>query len=148
MGMDAMEEALAKKKIERARIEGQRTKTSQSKESERLRYQRGETQVILFNIAEGISLHEGETNNGGNNVPRCQIDHDLRWSAIQAHQNRRPQPPRREVCSFRRRWPIFLHRRSLDPLQSSIRWLYLGRTEWRYRLERRELGNTPGQREG
>jgi hypothetical protein len=107
MGMDAMEEALAKKKIERARIDGQRTKTSQSKESERLRYQRGETQVILFNIAEGISLHEGETNNGGNNVPRCQIDHDLRWSAIQAHQNRRPQPPRREVCSFRRRWPIF-----------------------------------------
>lgn len=84
--MDAMEEALAKRKIEHARIDGQRTKTSQSKESERLRYQRGETQVILFNIAEGISLHEGETNNGGNNVPRCQIDHDLRWSAIQAHQ--------------------------------------------------------------
>ena len=84
--MDAMEEALTAKKIEHARIDGQRTKTSQSKESERLRYQRGETQVILFNIAEGISLHEGETNNGGNNVPRCQIDHDLRWSAIQAHQ--------------------------------------------------------------
>jgi SNF2-related domain/Domain of unknown function (DUF5710) len=84
--MDAMEEALAKMKIEHGRIDGQRTKTSQSKESERLRYQRGETRVILFNIAEGISLHEGETNNGGNDVPRCQIDHDLRWSAIQAHQ--------------------------------------------------------------
>src|ERR1700722_4883747 len=84
--MDAMEEALTKNKIEAARIDGQRTKTSQSKESERLRYQRGETQVILFNVAEGISLHEGETNHGGNNVPRCQIDHDLRWSAIQAHQ--------------------------------------------------------------
>jgi SNF2-related domain/Domain of unknown function (DUF5710) len=84
--MDAMEEALAKKKIEHARIDGQRTKTSQSKESERLRYQRGETRAILFNIAEGISLHEGEAVNGGNDVPRCQIDHDLRWSAIQAHQ--------------------------------------------------------------
>src|ERR1700722_13912809 len=84
--MDAMEEALTAKKIEHARIDGQRTNTSQSKESERLRYQRGETQVVLFNVAEGISLHEGETNNGGNNVPRCQIDHDLRWSAIQAHQ--------------------------------------------------------------
>jgi superfamily II DNA or RNA helicase len=84
--MDAMEEALAKRKIVHARIDGQRTKTSQSKESERLRYQRGETRVILFNVAEGISLHEGETNHGGNNVPRCQIDHDLRWSAIQAHQ--------------------------------------------------------------
>ena len=84
--MDAMEQALAKKNIEPARIDGQRTKTSQSKESERLRYQRGETRVILFNIAEGISLHEGETNHGGNSVPRCQIDHDLRWSAIQTHQ--------------------------------------------------------------
>ena len=31
--MDAMEEALAKKKIEHARVDGQRTKTSQSKES-------------------------------------------------------------------------------------------------------------------
>jgi Domain of unknown function (DUF5710)/SNF2-related domain len=84
--MDAMEEALATKKIKYARIDGQRTKTSQSKETERLCYQRGETQVMLFNIAEGISLHEGETNIGGNNIPRCQIDHDLRWSAIQAHQ--------------------------------------------------------------
>jgi SNF2-related domain/Domain of unknown function (DUF5710) len=84
--MDAMEDALAKKKIEHARIDGQRTKTSHSKESERLRYQRGEAEVMIFNIAEGISLHEGETNHGGNNVPRCQIDHDLRWSAIQAHQ--------------------------------------------------------------
>jgi SNF2 family DNA or RNA helicase len=84
--MDAMGEALTKNKIEAARIDGQRTKTSQSKESERLRYQRGETQVVLFNVAEGISLHEGETNHHGNNVPRCQIDHDLRWSAIQAHQ--------------------------------------------------------------
>src|SRR4029077_12333714 len=84
--MNAMGEALAKMKIEHARVDGQRTKTSQSRESERLRYQRGEAQVILFNIAEPISLHEGETNNGGNNVPRCQIDHDLRWSAIQAHQ--------------------------------------------------------------
>jgi ERCC4-related helicase len=84
--MDAMEAALAKKKIECARIDGQSTRTSQSKEGERLRYQRGETQVILFNVCEGISLHEGETNNGGNDVPRCQIDHDLRWSAIQAHQ--------------------------------------------------------------
>jgi hypothetical protein len=41
---------------------------------------------MLFNVAEGISLHEGEINSGGNDVPRCQIDHDLRWSAIQAHQ--------------------------------------------------------------
>jgi hypothetical protein len=84
--LDSLEAALANKKIGNARIDGQRTKTSESKESERLRYQRGETPVILFNIAEGISLHEGETNHHGNNVPRSQIDHDLRWSAIQTHQ--------------------------------------------------------------
>ncbi len=84
--MDAMAVALAQKKIEPARIDGQRTKTAEFKELERLRYQRGEIPVILFNVTEGISLHEGEIYNGGNNVPRCQIDHDLRWSAIQAHQ--------------------------------------------------------------
>jgi SNF2-related domain/Domain of unknown function (DUF5710) len=84
--MDAMEGVLGKKKIELARIDGQQTRTAQLKESERLRYQRGEASVMLFNVAEGISLHEGETNAGGNDVPRSQIDHDLRWSAIQAHQ--------------------------------------------------------------
>jgi hypothetical protein len=84
--LDTMEVLLTQRKINHSRIDGQRTKTSQAKEVERLRYQRGETRVILFNIAEGISLHEGETNHGGNNVPRSQIDHDLRWSAIQAYQ--------------------------------------------------------------
>ena len=84
--MDSMEELLRKKKISYARVDGHRTNSSQLKEAERLRYQRGDAQVILFNVVEGISLHEGEATNGGNNVPRCQIDHDLRWSAIQAHQ--------------------------------------------------------------
>jgi len=84
--MDAMEEVLRKKKISYARVDGRCTNNSHLKEAERLRYQRGDAPVILFNVAEGISLHEGETNIGGNNVPRCQIDHDLRWSAIQAHQ--------------------------------------------------------------
>jgi hypothetical protein len=84
--MDAMEEVLRKKKISYARVHGRCTNNSHLKEAERLRYQRGDAPVILFNVVEGISLHEGETNNGGNNVPRCQIDHDLRWSAIQAHQ--------------------------------------------------------------
>ena len=86
--MDALlEVALTQKKIENARIDGQRTKTSQLKElGERIRYQRGQATVMIFNVTEGISLHQGEINNGGNNVPRCQIDHDLRWSAIQAHQ--------------------------------------------------------------
>jgi len=84
--MDAMEEVLRKKKISYARVDGRCTNNSHLKEAERLRYQRGEAPVILFNVVEGISLHEGEANSCGNNVPRCQIDHDLRWSAIQAHQ--------------------------------------------------------------
>jgi hypothetical protein len=84
--MDAMEELLRKKKISYARVDGRCTNGSQLKEAERLRYQRGDAPVILFNVVEGISLHEGEANSGGNNVPRSQIDHDLRWSAIQAHQ--------------------------------------------------------------
>jgi hypothetical protein len=77
--MDAMEEALRKKKISYARVDGRYTNNSHLKEAERLRYQRGDAPVILFNVVEGISLHEGEANNGGNNVPRSQIDHDLRW---------------------------------------------------------------------
>jgi len=81
-----MEDLLRKKKISYARVDGRGTNNSHFKEAERLRYQRGDAPVILFNVVEGISLHEGETSNGGNNVPRCQIDHDLRWSAIQAYQ--------------------------------------------------------------
>src|ERR1700758_5015472 len=84
--LDAMEEVLRKKKLSYARVDGRCTDNSHLKEAERLRYQRGEAPVILFNVVEGISLHEGEANNGGNNVPRCQIDHDLRWSAIKANQ--------------------------------------------------------------
>jgi hypothetical protein len=83
--MDAMEEVLRKKNISYARVDGRCTNNSHLKETERLRYQRGDAPVILFNVVEGISLHEGETNNG-NDVPRYQIDHDLRWSGIQAHQ--------------------------------------------------------------
>src|SRR6516225_8715684 len=67
--MDAMEELLRKKKISYARVDGRCTNGSQLKEAERLRYQRGDAPVILFNVVEGISLHEGEANNGGNNVP-------------------------------------------------------------------------------
>ena len=83
--MDILETQLAG--IPLARIDGTRTPSAQAKEAQRLRYQRGEATICLFNIIEGISLHQGETNNGGNNIPRSQIDHDLRWSAIQQHQS-------------------------------------------------------------
>ena len=37
-------------------------------------------------MVEGISLHQGDANSGGNDVPRAQLDHDLRWSSVAAHQ--------------------------------------------------------------
>lgn len=52
------------------------------RERERLRFQRGECKVALFTVEEGISLHQGEHND----VPRSEVIHDLRWSAIQMAQ--------------------------------------------------------------
>jgi superfamily II DNA or RNA helicase len=52
------------------------------REDERLRFQRGDARVVLFTVEEGISLHQGEHND----VPRSEIIHDLRWSAIQMAQ--------------------------------------------------------------
>ncbi len=52
------------------------------REAERLRFQRGDARVVLFTVEEGISLHQGEHNH----VPRSEIIHDLRWSAIQMAQ--------------------------------------------------------------
>jgi superfamily II DNA or RNA helicase len=52
------------------------------REAARLRFQRGETPVVLFTVEEGISLHQGEHED----VPRALIIHDLRWSAIQMAQ--------------------------------------------------------------
>jgi hypothetical protein len=53
-----------------------------AREAERLRFQRGEAKVVLFTVEEGISLHQGEHNE----VPRSEVIHDLRWSAIQMAQ--------------------------------------------------------------
>ncbi len=52
------------------------------REAERLRFQRGEARVVLFTVEEGISLHQGEHDD----VPRSEVIHDLRWSAIQMAQ--------------------------------------------------------------
>lgn len=52
------------------------------RERERLRFQRGEARVAIFTVEEGISLHQGEHND----VPRSEVIHDLRWSAIQMAQ--------------------------------------------------------------
>lgn len=73
-------ERLTKEKITVTRFTGQENPTQ--KEQNRISYQKGEAKVILFTVEEGISLHSGEFNN----VPRAQINHDPRWSAITANQ--------------------------------------------------------------
>ena len=52
------------------------------KEAQRLRFQKGQTPVVLFTVEEAISLHEGEHED----VPRVLLVHDLRWSALQMAQ--------------------------------------------------------------
>lgn len=52
------------------------------REGARLRFQRGESQVVIFTPEEGISLHQGEHNT----VPRVMLVHDVRWSPIQMAQ--------------------------------------------------------------
>jgi superfamily II DNA or RNA helicase len=56
--------------------------SAQEREAERMRFQRGEAQVVLFTVEEGISLHQGEHVD----IPRSEVIHDLRWSAIQMAQ--------------------------------------------------------------
>ncbi len=63
-----------------AKIYGQLS--APERERERLRFQRGEARVCLFTVEEGISLHQGEHND----VPRSEVIHDLRYSAIQMAQ--------------------------------------------------------------
>lgn len=56
--------------------------SAQEREQQRLDFQKGKSQVAIFTIEEGISLHEGEFEN----VARSLLIHDLRWSAIQMAQ--------------------------------------------------------------
>ena len=58
------------------------------REDERLRFQRGQARVVLFTVEEGISLHQGEMlgTEMGSDIPRSEVIHDLRWSAIQMAQ--------------------------------------------------------------
>lgn len=78
--INQMKTILEKNKISVSVIDG--SQTSQEKESERLRFQKGESKVVLFTVEEAISLHQGEHNN----APRSMLIHDLRWSAIQMSQ--------------------------------------------------------------
>jgi SNF2 family DNA or RNA helicase len=78
--LDAVRADLAGDKIACATLHG--SMPAGEREAERLRFQRGAVRVILFTMEEGISLHQGEHND----VPRSEVIHDLRWSAIQMAQ--------------------------------------------------------------
>lgn len=51
-----------------------------TREDERLAFQRGEYQAIAFTPTEGFSLHAGEHSVGGNDVPRVSVVAEPRWS--------------------------------------------------------------------
>lgn len=78
--MHAIAAKLTAKKKVCAKIYG--GQSASEREAERLRFQRGQAEVVLFTIEEGISLHQGEYED----VPRSLLIHDLRWSAIQMAQ--------------------------------------------------------------
>ncbi|MDB4946648.1 MAG: Helicase, family [Labilithrix sp.] len=78
--LEAMRDALAGAGFACAEIHGRLP--AAAREAERLRFQRGDARVVLFTVEEGISLHQGEHNE----VPRSEVIHDLRWSAIQMAQ--------------------------------------------------------------
>ena len=78
--LEAICDELTRNKVASARVFG--GLGAEAREAERLRFQRGEVPVVLFTVEEGISLHQGEHDD----MPRSEVIHDLRWSAIQMAQ--------------------------------------------------------------
>lgn len=58
----------------------------QDRETERIAFQQGRAQVILFTPAEGFNLHAGDSAVQGNNAPRVLVVAEPRWSPIQTIQ--------------------------------------------------------------
>jgi len=79
----AISEALTKEKIKHSIITGENPDPSH-RENQRLEFQKGDSEVILFSVPAGINLQEGELISG--DKPRAQIDHDINWSALKMHQ--------------------------------------------------------------
>ncbi len=78
--LDAIRDGLATDGVACVEIHG--AVPADDRERARLRFQGGDVPVVLFTVEEGISLHQGEHND----VPRSEVIHDLRWSAIQMAQ--------------------------------------------------------------
>lgn len=77
--LDVLMEALGKAGYEVTSIDGSMGATA--KETRRLDFQYGRAQVCLYTVEEAISLHQKEFADAPD-VPRANLIHDLRWSAI------------------------------------------------------------------
>lgn len=82
--VDALLETLAKKRVTVTEIHG--GLSPQEREENRLQFQQGKAQVIVFTVKEGISLHQGEKASNATDVPRATIIHDGRWDALSTAQ--------------------------------------------------------------
>lgn len=81
--LTAARDALDALNIPTALHTGSNTST---REDERIAYQRGEFQAILFSTTAGINLHAGDTAVEGNNAPRITVIADPRWTGVAALQ--------------------------------------------------------------
>lgn len=82
--IDAMAKVLDAKGIPWAEVSG-RTDADGTRESERLKFQRGEARVVFFTVEEAISLHAGEVLPDGTyatKTPRATVIHDVRYSSL------------------------------------------------------------------
>lgn len=74
----------------------------ESREDQRVAFQRGECPVILYTPVEGFNLHAGETAVSGNDVPRIGVVAEPRWSprrALQA-EGRQQRDGRSAPCYY------------------------------------------------
>lgn len=84
--LDTIQALLEKQKIKTVTMDGRDPK---SREQNRLAFQTGQAQVVLFTPVEGFSLHQNETLANGTtatNIPRALIIHDPRYSGIESIQ--------------------------------------------------------------
>lgn len=80
--LDVMKDYLSKKGWHVAEFSGRNTV---DRENERLRFQKGEAQVMVFTVKEAISLHANEQLPDGTkatSAKRAMVVHDIRYSAI------------------------------------------------------------------
>jgi len=84
--LDAIKQSLEAKGIVCVEFSG---RNESNREGERLRFQTGQAQVILFTVCEGISLQANEQLPNGQkatSTPRATVVHDVRYSGIDCAQ--------------------------------------------------------------